>query len=223
MKRNFLFLACVIISNVLISQERLEKGSKNSLEAGINLQSVPTLTPMLRYRYFVSNRVSLRAGMELSVFTNKAYFFEEEAGNTGLEGIMTRKNTSTVLHLGFAYHLKGNDRLSPYFGVDFLGGIGFSEDFGTNTDGNVFVNDYEVVKTSRNTQFGGNMFFGMDYHCYKNVFIGFEAGMILSVKNYSGVNEALTISGVTVNTYENDYSTLNLNQSGFLVRAGFKF
>lgn len=216
-------LALIFMSNVVISQQNIESEEKNTLEGGLNIQNFNTITPTFRYRRIVSNKFSLRAGFEIDYNQQKDNFFEDEAGNLGLTGTYTQSNSLYTLSLGFAYHLKGNDRISPYIGIDLLGGYGFSSETGLNSDGSVFINDYELYRNGSTLLYGTRLLFGMDYYFYKNAFVGFETGLNFSNKNIYGINEAITIAGTTVNTYENAYSNSLLNSSRLLIRVGFRF
>lgn len=211
------------MSNVLISQQNIESEAKNTLEGGLIIQNLNTITPTFRYRRIVSHKYTFRAGFEVDYNQQKDNFFEDEASNLGLSGTYTESNSLYSLSLGYAYHLKGNDRISPYIGLDLVGGYGFSSEIGLNSDGSVFINKYEIYRNDRTLRYGTRILFGMDYLFYKNAFVGFETGLNFAVQHKYGTNEAITTAGTTVNTYENTYTTSFLNANGIIVRFGFRF
>jgi hypothetical protein len=130
----------------------------------------------------------------------------------GGQGNMERniKEGSVVLAPGFEKHLKGSNRLSPYWGAELIIGKSFYEYNLTNSvNGQSFSQGGNFnTKTQKAFSFGANAVFGADYYISKKLFIGAEVG-------YGFIHQSFGESSITIenNGNQTDNKTVPMGKT----------
>lgn len=98
----------------------------------------------------------------------------------GTQGNMERniKEGSFILAPGFEKHLKGSNRMSPYWGAELIIGKSFYEyNLSNSLNGQSYSQGGNFnTKTQKAFTIGANAVFGADYYVSKKLFIGAEVG-----------------------------------------------
>lgn len=124
--------------------------------------------PMLKARYFTSDKFAYRATFTLGNSSN--------TDNSVTNVVTEDDNFGFGLGFGVEKHFTGTDRLSPYVGGDLMIAYNSSNDKTTTSIPSFPVNVVEV-KGPNNFGFGVRGVFGADYYFAKRVFLGVEAGL----------------------------------------------
>jgi outer membrane protein W len=186
--------------------------------------------PELRFRYFMSDKMALRAriGLQSSSATVK-----ETDGTLNLEA-KVNDGFGLTLSPGVEFHFEGTSKLSPYYGAQL--GIGYrtggsltvtnatgwtaAGGFTGNGDGN-------KLESTGQSLLGINLgvFMGADYYITDAVFVGGEFG--LGLFNMTSVGEGEdkeTTGGNTTTTKTGTASGFDLfGVTSGNVRLGFRF
>ena len=134
---------------------------------------------------------------------------KEYIGDNGVSGTTIKSNLFQVTFFpGFEYHFKGNDRISPYLGMDL--GVGFMSN----------KQNYSSTTNSSPDQyflFGFNFVTGVDIFLYRGLYTGVEIGLGMNNMNEMRKHPTQNIT----HTYE------HVNELGFNVipsiRLGWSF
>jgi outer membrane protein W len=180
---------------------------------------------LLRFRYFIKEDLAARVGFNLSASSEKTNFYGTGA-NAGRTGKLVEKSTGFLLNLGIEKHFGGTPRLSPYVGADILFGISGRKDKGENTDGEVFVSQFNyTVKGPGTFSLGLRGVVGADYYIAKHLYIGAEAGLGFLYSREGQTKTTTTINNVTATTIvESPGSEFELQPSVITgIRIGFVF
>lgn len=180
---------------------------------------------MLRGRYFVTNGLALRLGLNVNVASEKDNFY-----GTGIDdgkvGTLRETESLFMVNLGVEKHFGGTDRLSPYVGADLLLGM-FSESAkAENTNGTSYVQDFMMESSGPGASgVGLRAVFGADFYFAKHVYLGAEAGLGFFASKEGTTTVTTTVGGVTTTTETlSPGSSFNLSPSVITgVRIGFVF
>lgn len=177
---------------------------------------------LLRFRYFLKDKLAFRLGFNVSASSEKDKFY----GTAGQEGEKVTRNTGFLLNLGIEKHFNGTPRLSPYVAGDLLFGIAGQSSKMDNTDGSIFVNQFSSKVTGPGTfSFGIRGVVGADYYIAKHVYLGAEAGLGV-LNSIEGKTKTTTTVGTTTTTttVKSAGSTFELTPSVITgIRIGFVF
>lgn len=197
-----------------------------TLEGQTNLGGVVLgryLAPSVRFRYFASEKLALRATFGLSNKTITDEYFENEANNTGTKGTYTQKMNMWNLAVGAEYHVPGTDKVSPYIAVDFTYGSGKMIQDGNNANSSSYVAGYQRDAEMPTMRIGGAVMGGLDYNFSPSFFLGFEVGVQVTATTV-GEGEVKTTSGSVMTTDKSNimkYGTASDLIAA--VRLGFRF
>jgi outer membrane protein W len=177
---------------------------------------------LLRGRYFVTNDLALRLGVNVTANSSK----ENVYSATGLKGYVYNNNTLVLLNLGIEKHFKGTNRLSPYVGGDIL--IGFNSMLNKleNTNGTIYTANFlREEKGPNNVTFGLRGVFGADYYIAKNLYLGAEAGLGFTCTSAGETTVTTTNNGVTItDNFKSSGTSFNFSPTVVTgVRIGFVF
>ncbi|MCH2229102.1 MAG: porin family protein [Crocinitomicaceae bacterium] len=235
MKKLAILVGAFLISTTTFAQ-KATMDNPFSLEGSMNLNTGNGLawqSPTIRARYFVNENIAVRAslglGDGLGTPLSESYTFSEFNSS---DSTSNRTGTSEIrrmawnAQIGAEYHLKGTDRLSPYFmlGINFGGG---SETVtNTDTDGTVFVPDYYLETTEKMSMFGVGLGAGLDIYLIENLYVGLELGLNFAQYSYKDMTTTETSGGnSTSNLFDDDYkrSYLGTGAANAAVRFGWRF
>ena len=226
MKKLAILVGAILLSGATFGQ-KATMDNPWSLEGAVAFGGASGVTwtaPSVRARYFVQENIAVRAslglGDGLGTAKSESYTFYQNANGTGATGTSEISRLSWNAQIGGEYHLKGTDRMSPYFmlGVNFGGGS--STATATNTDGLIYSSGTNTEKTGGFSMFGVQLGAGMDYYVAENIYVGLELG--LSYNNYS--YDATIKTGTTTSfSPESSKSFLSTAAGNSAVRLGWRF
>lgn len=200
---------------------------------GAGLNSFNYTVPELRFRYFLSDNMAVRARFNFGSTTETD---KETVKAGGTDIAVERKSADAfglVLSPGIEMHFAGTDKLSPFYGAQLnlgLGG-GNTTDYTNATGGGpgtwtgVGSGNKAQNKTGNTFSIGVSAIMGADYYITDGIFIGGEFGLgIFSMSSTAAGETSTTVGGVETKTKGNETSTTDLFQAfGGGVRLGFRF
>jgi hypothetical protein len=204
-----------------------------SLEGVLSYTNPGGLTwdaPQLRARYFVTEniagRLQLGLGDGLGTPQSETFRFYEFGDGTGAEGTQQINRMSWRAQLGGEYHLKGTDRMSPYFALGINFGGGSYKETWDKYDGTSYNTDVTAKVDGKFSMFGLGLGAGFDFYVFENIYLGLELGLNFSSYNYSDQTVEATVSGVgttTTVTPGNKETYLETGAGNAAFRLGWRF
>ena len=197
------------------------------LAGGLNNAEFDLNEGLLRFRYFVKSDLAIRAGFNVSTFSNTDNIYGVVGSpNENKVGYNKDSETTLMINLGVEKHFAGTDRLSPYVGADFLIGSTSEKESRENTlGGNYVENEHFERKAPGSFGFGLRGVIGADYYIAKRLYLGAEAGFgFMSSKD--GEVTTTTTTGGNTTTVTNKSAGKNFGISSSIitaVRVGFVF
>ena len=175
MKKFMIFVSALTLSGTMFAQKPASDDAHYSLEGLANLNTTDGMNwtaPSIRLRYFVNDNIAARlqfgfGGDGTSVAgvpSTESYTYFENPDGTGASGTQEIKRGAYNLQLGAEYHLKGTEKMSPYFALGVnLGGGSYDETW-TNSDGTSYVNGLNATVAGGYSTFGVSLGAGFDYY-----------------------------------------------------------
>jgi opacity protein-like surface antigen len=222
-------LAILVGAIVLTSSTFAQKATLDnpfSLEGVINYNSTAGIdwkAPTIRLRYFVTENIAVRVQIGLgdgkgNSNYSKSYTVYDGDSITGNTGTAEAKMSNWSAQIGGEYHLKGTDRMSPYFalGINFGGGkssISTSEaapdtaSVAFDATNSSYSKGTTVSTEGKMSMFGIGLGAGMDFYVYENLYLGLELGFSFNSYNYKDKTGTWTETTPVA-------STTNLFQAG---------
>ena len=233
MKNLAILVGAFLISTTTFAQKATTE-NPFSLEGSINLQNgLSWQAPSVRARYFVNENIAVRASLGLGdgkgTPMSESMSFYENADGTGAVGTLDISRSNWNAQVGAEYHLKGTDRMSPYFSAGLNFGGGSSTGVATDSDGAVYFEGLSAEQSGTVSMFGVGLGAGMDFYVYENVYVGVELGLNYGRYTASDVTvvSSFTMGGTTTTTtqVEGGSSTANLSTGAgnAAVRLGWRF
>lgn len=150
----------------------------------------------IRARWFTSSRKAFRLNVFLG-FNSDSDITQQEDSDLGLKELKDKSLVYTInIRPGFEKHLKGTEKLSPYFGweVDLA--------YQRSSDKTEFQNGNEVYynKTLNQDGFwrvGANAIAGFDFYVIKKLYLGAEFGFGASLTKLLPVKIKSDLNGFT--------------------------
>lgn len=220
-----LFLAIIVLA-IAISANAQFKPSQGDFSAEVNfrpLSTNPIQVDYLKGRMFLNSDMAIRLGLELNSYSETSK--STNTANPPITEETTNKYMIFGLRPGIEFHMKGTDRLSPYYGAEIAFSMKSASTKITNfnkVDGsNVEVNGaWQDGSNMGYTMFGINLLFGADYYVAKHLYLGAEIGF--GFFNYSYKDTEVT-SGTTTKTTPNG-SDMNMGVNfNSAIRLGWAF
>jgi hypothetical protein len=218
-------LSILLLSFSLTGLSQDSDFNKFSLESQFTVfNSNAVVTPNLKFRYLSESGNVFRTTLNAS-YTDLTTEILEVDGD-GVGSVQTT-NSSFVLGLGYEKHLS-IDKVSPYIGGSILIGAGKNSTYGSRTDAEVFINDFNYNSKVNTSYFGIHLFTGVDVTIYKGLFLGTEIGYkFISLKDKRGEYNttdasSTTNSETTAAIPEKKSKSFSLVNMGVL-RVGWKF
>lgn len=228
MKKLAILVGAILLSGATFGQ-KATMDNPWSLEGAVAFGGASGVTwtaPSVRARYFVQENIAVRAslglGDGLGTPKSESYTFYQNADGTGNTGTLEISRMQWNAQIGGEYHLKGTDRMSPYFMAGLNFGGGSSTGTTTNSDGNVYVADLNTEKTGGFSMFGMQLGAGMDYYVAENIYVGVEFGLTYSSYSHDAI---ITKMGSTTVGYEPESSEsyMSTAASNTALRLGWRF
>jgi outer membrane protein W len=180
---------------------------------------------LLRFRYFMKDKLALRAGFNLSSASEKEYIYGVGA-DKGRKGTETMSATSLTLNVGIEKHFAGTARLSPYVGGDILFGVAGNKYKAVDTDGDEYINNFSIESKGPGAfSIGLRGVVGADFYISKHVYLGAEAGFGFNYAKEGKQTVTIKDGGTTTTTtMDSNGSAFSLNPSVITgIRVGFVF
>ena len=233
MKKLAILVGAVLLSTTTFAQKATTE-NPFSLEGSINLNNgLSWQAPTVRARYFVNDNIAVRASLGLGdgqgTPMSESHSFYENADGTGEVGTLDISRNSWNAQVGAEYHLKGTDRMSPYFSAGLNFGGASSTGVTTDTDGSVYFDGLSGEQSGKTSMFGVGVGAGMDFYVYENIYVGVELGLNYGRYTTGDVTTtgSLEMGGVTttVTTVEagSSSSVLGTGAGNAAVRLGWRF
>ncbi len=170
----------------------------------LNLNDATSGDPvgMLRFRYFLSEGMAVRANLAFGMATANEVIDDDGLLPVVDKSEATVKGTTFGISLGIEKHLEGTSKLSPYLGAEF----GFLSQTGsaevTNYDGTNFSKGTSTEITGGGTTtLALNALIGADYYITERVYFGAELGIgLFASSNTADGERKVTNSGTSVTT-----------------------
>jgi len=223
MKKIIFIGIAVLLTNVVTGQE-IDK--KLTTETQFNLVRLngSSYLPNLKLRYFLSEKMALRLGLNYSSIKNTIEINELDG-----EGVGSVEKSASLLDLSFGFekHFK-DDKVSPYFGGELTISTGNINEFGSRTDSVAFIPNYNYSSKVPVFGFGLHFFTGVDVSLYKNLYVGTELGLAYkSMQEKKGVfnikdASSLTDPDISTAIAAKKTTTFQLVNMG-IVRLGWRF
>jgi hypothetical protein len=185
--------------------------------------------PSIRARYFVNEniaaRVQLGIGDGLGTPRTESYTFNEFPDSVAGVGTQDITRASWMAQIGAEYHLKGTDRMSPYFGLGINFGGGSEKQSWDKFDGTGYNANVSAEAAGSFSMFGVGLIAGMDFYVYENIYLGVELGLNFSSYNYSDVTTDVTTPLGVTNVVDPGYKIGYLSKGAGSVafRLGWRF
>ena len=224
MKKLLFSLALLATTSFVNAQEFKQMEGEKNLELQFTpLGGTPLGISGLRFRYFTSNTMAIRANVFVGY--NNTSTITQDANTTNGANDKELKNSESSftfnLRPGFESHFEGTDRLSPYVGAEL------DLNFKRTSSVSQSQPDNDIVETTSTNKegafrFGLNGLAGFDYYFAKHLYFGAELGLGLS---YTSPFTTVTKSGsVSVESNENKDAIFNFGPIvNSAIRLGFLF
>ena len=228
MKKLAILVGAILLSGATFGQ-KATMDNPWSLEGAVAFGGASGVTwtaPSVRARYFVQENIAVRAslglGDGLGTAKSESYTFYQNANGTGATGTSEISRLSWNAQIGGEYHVKGTDRMSPYFMLGINFGSGSSTRTTTDSDGTVYAAGVKTETNGGFSMFGMQLGAGMDYYVAENIYVGLELG--ISYNSYSYDATATKVNGNAANyTPEYSKSFLSTAAGNSAVRLGWRF
>ena len=234
---NRLFIT--ILSFCLLTSAFAQKPSEGNIatEAQLNLNTVGSFFPLnlkdnlvlptLRFRYFLSSDLAIRADLNLRASTVSSNF-AENADGSGALGELKNKDNSYGIGLGVEKHFGGNSRFSPFVGGGFNYALGNLSSETSNSDGFSYEMDRVVTTENKQSLFGVGAFLGADYWINNSFYLGGQIDYGFSSTNVKeGTRSSVLAGGTPVESTTPGSSSSAFGQGitpsfriGFLLNGG---
>lgn len=209
------------------AQDIEESGTKStniSLESQFSLLESTVSTANLKVRFHLNDKHVLRTNWQFSYFSETSEILEADGDGVGsIQQIISGNSIS----LGYERHFQV-DKISPYIGSSIGYGFGKDNEYGSRTDGILFVNDFNYSSEQKTSSILFDMYSGFDLNLYKGLYIGTEVGFrLMNSKLHRGefrTEDASSTTDATTSTSipEKKSITFSLVNMGVL-RVGWKF
>jgi hypothetical protein len=186
-----------------------------------------------RIRYFLSDNLAARIGLNLTnqSKTERAY---ENPNGTG--GVGEEKNTFFLFGFrpGVEYHFAGGEKLSTFAGAQLILELTSAKTTRTNYDNGAYRANYSEtidgeaqigpVTYKKGTTFGLGLYSGFDWYFTEKVYLGIEWGLNFLSTSYGDVITKTSAGGITFETKQagGRAGDLLINTVGVL-RLGYQF
>ncbi|PCJ64972.1 MAG: hypothetical protein COA58_11925 [Bacteroidetes bacterium] len=181
------------------------------------------LLPTLRFRYFLSSDLALRADLNVNSTSSTSNFFENADG-TGATGEFIFKQNMYGLGLGVEKHFGGNTKFSPFVGGSFNFGLGSNTTEASNSNGGSYLADTKGESTNKTSNFGVMAFTGADYWINNSFYVGGQINLGFSATTIKEGDAETTIAGTTTKTVIPEGKTSGFGQGITpTIRLGFLF
>jgi opacity protein-like surface antigen len=243
MKKFMIFVSALTLSGTMFAQKPASDDSHYSLEGLANLNTTDGMNwtaPSIRLRYFVNDNIAARLqfgfggdGSSVAGLPSKeTHLYSNAAGDAN--GTVQIDRSAWDLKLGGEYHLKGTDKMSPYFSAN----IGFGSGSEKQTWTDVFYSNpvdptsalgysqgFSVAASGGYKTFGWGLGAGFDYYVADNLYLGLELNLTSTkVSHDDAVTEATTPAGAsTSTTLGSTMSYTNIGAAHGSVRIGWRF
>lgn len=168
------------------------------------------LLPTLRFRYFLSSDLALRADLNLRSLTETSNF-AENADGSGALGELKEKDNSYGIGLGVEKHFGGNSKFSPFVGGGINYALGNLSSETSNSNGLTYEKDRVVTTENKQSTFGVGAFLGADYWINNSFYLGGQIDYGFTSTNVQdGTTSSVLAGGTAV-----DFKTPGSSSSAF--------
>ncbi|HNP18829.1 MAG TPA: BT1926 family outer membrane beta-barrel protein [Fulvivirga sp.] len=188
-------------NDVTVNKETVSDYKANGGEKTLELQFEPFgNNPIglngIRARWFSTSSSAFRLNLFLGINTDSQITQQEDTDNN-LKELRDKFFTFSInVRPGFEKHLKGTERLSPYFGVEGDLAYQTSSSRSENQNG-TDVNYFKTINDNGFFRIGANAIAGLDYYITKKLYLGTEFGFGLSFTKLLAIKVKSDATGFT--------------------------
>ncbi len=259
MKKILLTTLSILTTAMAFSQK--PTAGNMSLETRFNIDFTKPMefyTPYIKFRYFLHDNLALRIGLGINYSENVQNLTSTsvtsqtpppstpitvETGNRTISGF------ASGVSFGVERHFKGTEKLSPYFGAEFLltsTGAGMKDVLtgsantnkmnvtvtGASSDTASWTSKSDSYSTigGGKTSFGLRVLFGADYYFTNSIFIGGEMGWGYMYSTYADQSYSKSTPAGSIQTENGNISLGStqvnidmMNHPTGTIRFGVKF
>ena len=244
MKKFMIFVSALTLSGTMFAQKPASDDSHYSLEGLANLNTTDGMSwtaPSLRLRYFVNDNIAARVqfgfggdGTSVAGLPSKETHNYAATVSTDPNGTVQINRSAWDLKLGAEYHLKGTDKMSPYFTANIGFGSGsekqtwtdvFYSNPGDPTSELGYMQGFSVAASGGYKTFGWGLGAGFDYYVADNLYLGLELNLTSTkISHDDTVTDATTPAGSSTSTsLGSTMSYTNIGAAHGSVRIGWRF
>lgn len=244
MKKFMIFVGALTLSGTMFAQKPASDDAHYSLEGLANLNTTDGMSwtaPSLRLRYFVNDNFAARLQFGFGGDGSSATGLPSKETHNYAATVATDPNGTAVINrssmdvkLGGEYHLKGTDRMSPYFTANIGFGSGSQKQTWTDvyysdpldpTSSLAYAKGFSVTASGGYKSLGFGLGAGFDYYVADNIYLGLELSLTKSrVKNDDTVTDATTPAGTFNSTsLGSTMSYTNIGAAHGSIRIGWRF
>jgi outer membrane protein W len=225
MKKLLFFVGAVVISSSVFAQRPVDS-NPFSLEGGLSLNTTSNTfnAPMLKLRYFATENIAARVGLQYNSSKEVNNFYGIGAdGNESADslGTQTLKSSLTWISLGGSYHFSQLEKLSPYVALDVMIGMGSSNEEWADFDGTGYSKGSEATVSTKESGLGVGVSAGFDYYFAENVFMGAELGFTYA--SYKDKGGEFSSGSTTVTLHPTGNENSFGNSATAAIRLGWRF
>lgn len=223
-----------LLANMSFSQNSFKPSAGNmtfdlSFDSPFNSSKPISLINGVKYRYFLNETYAFRSNLNLTSSKNISLVYgSDDQGKIdyGMEGVSKSKDFDLNLRLGLEKHLKGTERLDPYFGADLLLGFNSIKSNRDKNNSGAYENEYLYSSKQINSNLGLSLVAGFDFYVFDNIYLGTEFGITYN-KSFSGDEKIKeTVAGTTdetINKSTGSLSSIITGMSTGAFRIGYRF
>jgi len=180
--KKLLFSLALLTTTLFVNAQDFKQAAGNK---NLELQFTPLGgTPLgisgLRFRYFTTNTMAIRANVFLG-FMSKSTITQDANNDTDDKELKDSESSFEFnLRPGFESHFEGTDRLSPYVGAELDLNFKRTSAVKQIQDAEDDIQESTTTNAEGAFRFGLNGIAGFDYYFAKNLYFGAELGLGLS-------------------------------------------
>ncbi|MDP4637603.1 MAG: outer membrane beta-barrel protein [Crocinitomicaceae bacterium] len=244
MKKFMIFVSALTLSGTMFAQKPTSSDAHFSLEGLANLNTSDGMTwtaPSIRMRYFINDNFTARLqfgfggdGTSNSGIPSKETHNYAATVATDANGTVVIDRGSMDVKLGAEYHLKGTDKMSPYFTANIGFGNGsekqtwtdvfYSDPQDPSTD-LAYANGFSATASGGFKSLGFGIGAGFDYYVADNLYLGLEMNLTTTKVTYNDASFDATIPGGNISSTSlgSTMSYTNIGAAHGSIRIGWRF
>jgi len=244
MKKIMFFIGAITLSGTMFAQKPASDDAHYSLEGLANLNTTDGMSwtsPSIRMRYFVNDNIAARLqfgfggdGTSNQGIPSKETHNYAPTVATDANGTVVINRSSMDVKLGGEYHLKGTDKMSPYFTANIGFGSGSEKQTWTDvffsnpldqTSDLAYSKGFSASASGGYKTIGFGIGAGFDYYVADNLYLGLEMNLTKTkvTHNDSSFDATTPAGSSSSTTLGSTMSYTNIGAAHGSIRIGWRF